>query len=132
MLISKIFIPEINFQACPSEIHANDTEVFQLKTLSLNFLRNTSEITDEYIPKLNPYHFCDEGILALPLHSFTELILASGEYHMVFKDKDFRKKDPLSDDTVGNELELLLDLGLIDDEFLANQEKKITKIITHD
>ncbi|CAG8753321.1 17712_t:CDS:2, partial [Funneliformis caledonium] len=28
-----------------------------------------------------------------------ELILASGEYHMVSKDKDFRKKDPLSDDT---------------------------------
>ncbi|CAG8741568.1 1581_t:CDS:1, partial [Funneliformis mosseae] len=159
--------------ASPSEIHADDTEVFQLKALSLNFLRNTSEITDEHIPKLNPCHFCDEGILALPLHSFTvlsyghiyhriclkkhivrsetrsplcpipscispielvneELILASGEYHMVSKDKDFRKKGPLSDDTVGGESELLHDLGLIDDDSLANQGEKIIKTITHD
>ncbi|CAG8732005.1 6649_t:CDS:1, partial [Funneliformis caledonium] len=61
-----------------------------------------------------------------------ELILASGEYHMVFKDKDFRKKGPLSDDTVGGKLELLLDLELIDDDSLADQGEKITKTITHD
>ncbi|CAG8586048.1 11193_t:CDS:2, partial [Funneliformis caledonium] len=29
-----------------------------------------------------------------------ELALASSEYHMVSKNKDFRKKDPLSDDTI--------------------------------
>ncbi|CAG8624434.1 15206_t:CDS:2 [Funneliformis mosseae] len=95
-----------------SKIHADNIEIFQLKVLSLNFLRNTSEITDEHILKLNPCHFCDEGILALLLHSFTKLILASGEYHMVSKDKDFRKKGPLNDDTIG--------------------EEKITKTITHD
>ncbi|CAI2186504.1 996_t:CDS:2 [Funneliformis geosporum] len=59
--------------ASPSEIYANDTKVFQLKALSLNFLRNTSEISDEHIPKLNPCHFCNKEILALPLHSFTVL-----------------------------------------------------------
>jgi len=46
--------------ANPLEIHVDDTEVFQLKALSLNFLRNTSEITDEHISKLNPCHFCDK------------------------------------------------------------------------
>ncbi len=127
--------------ASPSEIYVDDTEVFQLKALSLNFLRNTSKITDEHIPKLNPCHFCDKEILALSLHSFTvlscghiyhriclekhivqsetrfplcpisscispiklirkELSLASGEYHIISKNKDFRKKDPLSDDTI--------------------------------
>ena len=121
--------------ASPSEIHADDTEVFQLKALSLNFLKNTSEITDEHTPKLNPWHFCDKEIFALPLLSFTvlscrhiyhriclekhivrsetrfplcpisscispfkfireELALASGEYYIVSKNKDFRKKDP--------------------------------------
>src|SRR6266511_4196379 len=130
--------------ASPLEIHADDTEVFQLKALSLNFLRNTSEITDEHISKLNPCHFCDKEILALPLYSFTvlscgyiyhriclekyiirsetcfplcpissyispielireELVLASDEYHMVSKNKDFRKKDPLSNDTIEDE-----------------------------
>ena len=130
--------------ASPSEIHADDTKVFQLKALLLNFLRNTSEITDEHILKLNPCHFCDKEILALPLHSFTvlscghiyyriclekhivqsetrfplcpissyispielirkELSLASGEYHIISKNKDFRKKDPLSDDTIEDE-----------------------------
>ena len=149
--------------ASPSEIHADDTEVFQLKALSLNFLRNTSEITDEHIPKLNPCHFCDKEILALPLplHSFTvlscghiyhriclekhivrsktrsplcpipscispielvneELILASGEYHMVSKNKDFRKKDPLSDDTIE------------DEDSFASQREKRTEVTTHD
>ncbi len=127
--------------ASSSEIHTDDIEIFQLKALSLNFLRNTSKITDEHIPKLNPCHFCDKEILALPLHSFTvlscrhiyyriclekhivqsetrfplcpisscispiklirkELSLASGEYHIISKNKDFRKKDPLSDDTI--------------------------------
>ncbi|CAG8496277.1 12735_t:CDS:2 [Funneliformis caledonium] len=51
-----------------------------------------------------------------------ELILASGEYHMVSKDKDFRKKDSLSNNTVEGELEILLDLGLIDDDSLADVE----------
>ena len=149
--------------ASPSEIHVDDTEVFQLKALSLNFLRNTSEITDEHIPKLNPCHFCDKEILALPLplHSFTvlscghiyhriclekhivrsktrfplcpisscispielireELSLASGEYHMVSKNKDFRKKDPLSDDTIE------------DEDFLAGQRGKRTEVTTYD
>ncbi|CAI2195266.1 4890_t:CDS:1, partial [Funneliformis geosporum] len=147
--------------ASPSEIHADDTEIFQLKALSLNFLRNTSEITDEHIPKLNPCHFCDEEILALPLNSFTvlscehiyhriclekhivrsktrvplcpisscispielireELALASGEYHMVSKNNDFRKKDPLSDDTIE------------DEDSLAGQGEKRTEVTTHD
>ncbi|CAI2194867.1 19061_t:CDS:2, partial [Funneliformis geosporum] len=123
--------------ASPSEIHADDTEIFQLKAPLLNFLRNTSEITDEHIPKLNPCHFCDKEILALPLHSFTvlscehiyhriclekhiELALAFGEYHMVSKNNDFRKKDPLSDDTIE------------DEDSLVGQEEKRTKVITHD
>ncbi|CAI2188644.1 16463_t:CDS:2, partial [Funneliformis geosporum] len=78
-------------------INDNNTEVFQLKALSLNFLRNTSEITDEHIPKLNSCYFYDKEILALPLHSFTVLSLSYG------KNKDFRKKDPLSDDTIEDE-----------------------------
>ncbi|CAG8659849.1 8157_t:CDS:2 [Funneliformis caledonium] len=53
-----------------------------------------------------------------------KLILASGEYYM--------EKRPLSDDTVRGESELLLDLGLIDDDSLADQGEKITKTITHD
>ncbi|CAG8586125.1 3075_t:CDS:2 [Funneliformis mosseae] len=48
------------------------------------------------------------------------------------KDKDFRKKGPLSDDTVRSESELLLDLGLINDDSLVSQGEKITKTITHD
>ena len=147
--------------ANPSEIHADDTEVFQLKALSLNFLRNTSKITDEHIPKLNPCHFCDKEILALPLYSFIvlsygyiyhriclekhivrsetcfplcpisscislielireELSLASGEYHMVSKNKDFRKKDPLSDDTIEDE-----------DSFVGQRGKR-TEVTMHD
>ncbi|CAG8774199.1 13644_t:CDS:1, partial [Funneliformis caledonium] len=42
----------------------------------------------------------------------------SGEYHIVFKNKNFRKKGLLSDDTVGGESEFLHDLGLIDDDSL--------------
>src|SRR6266540_2748858 len=147
--------------ASPSEIYADDTEVFQLKALSLNFLRNTSEITDEHILKLNPCHFCDKEILALLLYSFSvlscghiyhriylekhivrsetrfplcpisscispielireELSLASGKYHMVSKNKDFRKKDPLSDDIIE------------DEDSLAGQGGKRTKVTTHD
>ncbi len=72
--------------ASPSKIHADDTEVFQLKALSLNFLRNTSEITDEHIPKLNPYHFYDKEILALPFHSFT-VLSCEHIYHRICLEK---------------------------------------------
>ncbi|CAI2185659.1 16792_t:CDS:2 [Funneliformis geosporum] len=65
--------------ASPSEIYADDIKVFQLKALLLNFLRNTSKITDEHILKLNPYHFCDKEILALLLHSFTEKLALAFE-----------------------------------------------------
>ncbi|CAG8526530.1 10928_t:CDS:2 [Funneliformis mosseae] len=68
--------------ASSSEIHADNIEVFQLKALSLNFLRNTSEITDEHILKLNPCHFCNEGILTLLLHSFT-VLLCEYIYHRI-------------------------------------------------
>ncbi|CAI2197557.1 12128_t:CDS:1, partial [Funneliformis geosporum] len=130
--------------ASPSKIHVDDIKIFQLKALSLNFLKNTSEITDKYILKLNPCHFCDNEIPVLSLQSFTilsyrhiyhriylekhiiqsktrfplclisscispiklireELTLAFGKYHMMSKNKDFRKKDPLSDDTIEDE-----------------------------
>ncbi|CAG8528645.1 6200_t:CDS:2 [Funneliformis mosseae] len=147
--------------ASPSEIYTDDIEVFQLKALSLNFLKNISEITDEHILKLDPCHFCDKEILTLPLLSFTvlsyrhiyhriylkkyiiqsetrfslclisscissfelireELALASGEYYMVSKNKNFRKKDPLSDNTIE------------DEDSLAGQREKKTEITTHD
>ncbi len=49
------------------EIHMDNTKVFQFKALSLNFLKNTSKITDKNILKLNSYYFCNKKILALPL-----------------------------------------------------------------
>ncbi|CAG8659623.1 12832_t:CDS:2 [Funneliformis mosseae] len=67
-----------------------------------------------------PYHFIHSHCI-LPIELVNEkLILASGKYHMVSKDKDFRKKGLLSDNTVGGESELLLDLGLIDNDSLAS------------
>ncbi|CAG8634040.1 11256_t:CDS:2 [Funneliformis mosseae] len=116
ILISETFISEINFLrirlisfyitsellASCLEIHADDIEIFQLKALSLNFLRNTSEITDKHTSKLNPCH------------------LSSGEYHIVSKNKNFRKKDLLSDDTIE------------DEDSLASQSEKKTEVTTHD
>ncbi|CAG8742804.1 6854_t:CDS:2, partial [Funneliformis caledonium] len=49
-----------------------------------------------------------------------ELSLTSGEYHMESKNKDFRKKDPLSDDTIE------------DKDSLVGQEGKKTKVTTYD
>ncbi|CAG8770665.1 1581_t:CDS:2, partial [Funneliformis caledonium] len=49
-----------------------------------------------------------------------ELSLASGEYHIVSKNKDFRKKDTLSDDTIE------------DEDSLAGQGGKRTEVTTHD
>ncbi|CAG8530490.1 6073_t:CDS:10 [Funneliformis mosseae] len=69
MLISEMFISKINFQA-----------------LLLNFLRNTSEITDKHILKLNSCHFYDEGILALPLHLFT-VLSCRHIYHQIYLEK---------------------------------------------
>ncbi|CAG8675206.1 11819_t:CDS:2, partial [Funneliformis mosseae] len=68
--------------ASPLEIHVDDTEIFQLKAISLNFLKNTSEIIDKHTPKLDPCHFCDKEILVLPFLSFTE------ELALAFEDKD--------------------------------------------
>src|SRR4051794_8329541 len=83
--------------ASPLEIHADDTEVFQLKALSLNFLRNTSEIINAHTPKLNPCHFCDKGILAipLPLHSFT-VLSCRHIYHRICLEKHILRSETCS------------------------------------
>ncbi|CAG8733659.1 563_t:CDS:1, partial [Funneliformis caledonium] len=49
-----------------------------------------------------------------------ELALSFGEYYIVSKNKDFRKKDPLSDDTIE------------DKDSLAGQGGKRTEVTTHD
>ncbi|CAG8625273.1 11730_t:CDS:2 [Funneliformis mosseae] len=100
--------------ASSSEIHANDTKIFQLKALSLNFLRNTSEITDEHIPKLNPCHFCNKEILTLPLplHSFT-VLLCGHIYHQICFEKHIE-----------------LSLASEDEDSLAGQGGKRTEITT--
>ncbi|CAG8725398.1 2826_t:CDS:1, partial [Funneliformis mosseae] len=48
-----------------------------------------------------------------------ELALAFGEYHMVSKNKDFRKKDLLSDDIIE------------DKDSLAGQKEKRTEVAMH-
>ncbi|CAG8727933.1 11619_t:CDS:2, partial [Funneliformis mosseae] len=126
--------------ASPSEIHVDNTEVFQLKALSLNFLRNTSEITDEHIPKLNPCHFCDKEILALPLplHSFT--VLSCGHiYHRICLEKHIvrlKTRFPLCPiSSCISPIELIreeLSLASEDEDSLVGQGGKRTEVTTYD
>ncbi len=48
---------------------------------------------------------------------------------MVFKNKDFKKKGLLNDDIIGDELEVLHKLELIDDNSLISQKEKILHMI---
>ncbi|CAG8549391.1 1543_t:CDS:1, partial [Diversispora eburnea] len=57
-----------------TEERPNSANVSQLKTLSLNFLQNISEISnEEEVPKLSLYQKCGKEILAFPLRAFVVL-----------------------------------------------------------
>ncbi|CAI2199388.1 3_t:CDS:2, partial [Funneliformis geosporum] len=124
--------------ASPSEIHADDTKIFQFKALLLNFLRNTSEITDEHILKLNPCHFCNEDILALPLHSFIVLLCEHIYHRICLKKHIVRSKThfplcPIS--SCISPIELIreeLALASEDKDSLAGQGGKRIEVTTHD
>ncbi|RHZ89328.1 hypothetical protein Glove_16g42 [Diversispora epigaea] len=57
-----------------SEKRTDTANISQLKALSLNFLQNISEISnEEEVPKLSPCHKCGKEILAFPLRAFVVL-----------------------------------------------------------
>ncbi|RHZ74598.1 hypothetical protein Glove_220g6 [Diversispora epigaea] len=57
-----------------SEERTDTANISQLKALSLNFLQNISEISnEEEVPKLSPCHKCGKEILAFPLRAFVVL-----------------------------------------------------------
>ncbi|CAG8630053.1 3414_t:CDS:2, partial [Diversispora eburnea] len=71
-----VTVKKIHDETLPSssEERTDTANISQLKALSLNFLQNISEISnEEEVPKLSPCHKCGKEILAFPLRAFVVL-----------------------------------------------------------